>query len=387
MQIVSPNIKIHSTELKRHKDESKKKSFIDSGLDLLFKKHSKSSSAKESRSWRDSEEESGDEKKWKPFDNIKIYSDKKKEKKKEEKLAATVGEDAASISTKYSVSNGNSPKKKKIISGNKQIDSLLHTIIDFIIRDFIDSWFSSVSSSKEFTEVSTRSSIEETAINICKRIKNAPLLPLLTTKLIDDVATHCRLYRLAQQTVTNKKAEQKKMKLREKLSPQRSIKGSHRRNKSDTDLNWHLNAGLKNVANSKFYTAQPDEQYVDPEMRLNNAFFDNCDLYKSECLDERALETYLTRITETILYYSLPEADFDCLILRTFLGTLLANVVFKPLIYLLADPDFINLQIARQVSTFLSKNVPYFVSVYHSLERILRKNLHLVPKDEESGSF
>lgn len=352
MQIVSPNIKIHNTELKRHKDESKKKSFIDSGLDLLFKKHSKSS-AKEARGWRDSEEESGDEKKWKPFE--KIYSsDKKKEKEKKKedgKYGAVMGEDAASISTKYSVSNGNSPRKKKIISGNKQIDSLLHTIIDFIIRDFIDSWFSSVSSSKEFSEVSTRSSIEETAINICKRIKNAPLLPLLTTKIIDDIATHCRLYRLAQQTVTNKKAEQKKMKLREKLSPQRSIKGSHRRNKSDTDLNWHLNSGLKNVANSKFYTAQPDEQYVDPDMRLLNAFFENCDLYKNECLDERALETYLTRITETILYYSLPEADFECLILRTFLGTLLANVVFKPLIYLLADPDFINLQIARQVSS------------------------------------
>lgn len=350
MQIVSPNIKIHSTELKRHKEDGKKKSFIDSGLDLLFKKHSKSSS--KDRTWRDSEEESDGEKKWKPFETIKIYSDKKKEKerKKEEKYAV-VGEDAATVSTKYSVSNGSSPKKKKIISGNKQVDSLLHTVIDYIIRDFIDSWFSSLSSSKEFSEVSTRTSIEATAINICKRIKNSPLLPLLTTKLIDNVATHCRLYRLAQQAVTNKKAEQKKMKLREKLSPQRSIKGSHRRNKSDTDLNWHLGAGQKNVANSRFYTAaQPEEQYLDPEMRLLNAFFENCDLYKNECLDERALETYLTHITETILYYSLPEADFDCLILRTFLGTLLANVVFKPLIYMLADPDFINLQIARQVS-------------------------------------
>lgn len=152
-----------------------------------------------------------------------------------------LGEDAAKLAQKYATSSGNSPKKKKVISGNKQIDSLLHTIIDYIIRDFIESWFSSLSSSKEFTELSTRNSIEETAINICNRIKNAPLLPLLTTKLIDDIAAHCKLYRQATQAVSDKKIEQKKMKLREKLSPQRSsLKGSHRRNKSDTDLNWHL---------------------------------------------------------------------------------------------------------------------------------------------------
>lgn len=58
---------------------------------------------------------------------------------------------------------------------------------------------------------------------------------------------------------------------------------------------------------------------------------------------------YLTEVTETILYFTLPDADFACLPLRTFLSTLLANVVFKPLLEMLSDPDFINLQIARLV--------------------------------------
>lgn len=369
MQVISPNIKIHSTELKRHKDGSdgKKKSIFGSGFDLLFKKEKSGSKDK------NSEDESGDEsKKWKPFEKLK------KDKKKEEK-GIFLGEDASVLAQKYS--SGNSPKKKKVISGNKHIDSLIHTIIDYIIRDFIDSWFSSLSSSKEFTEVSTRTSIEETAINICERIKNAPLLPLLTTKLIDDVAVHCKMYRNATQAVTNKKAEQKKMKLREKLSPQRStLKGSHRRNKSDTDLNWHLgHMSGKNVANSKFYT---EEEFIDPETRLLHAFFENCSDFKDECLDERALETYLTRVTETILYYTLPEQDFDCLILRTFLSTLLANVVFKPLIYMLADPDFINLQIARQ----FTKDVPtgdYLIKMIRQCTDIaeLRAVRHLITKE------
>lgn len=53
---------------------------------------------------------------------------------------------------------------------------------------------------------------------------------------------------------------------------------------------------------------------------------------------------------ETVLYYSLPQEDFACLPLRIFLSTLLANVVCKPLIHMLADPDFINMQVARLVS-------------------------------------
>lgn len=50
---------------------------------------------------------------------------------------------------------------------------------------------------------------------------------------------------------------------------------------------------------------------------------------------------------ETVLYFTLPEEDFACLPLRTFLCTLLANVVVKPALEMLADPDFINLQVAR----------------------------------------
>lgn len=126
----------------------------------------------------------------------------------------------------------------------------------------------------------------------------------------------------------------------------------------------------KNVANSKFYTDHVDEKsLVDPEVKLLHAFFSICDTYRDECLDDDELESkwefffqlnfilptdfffteYLTHVTETILYFTLPDADFACLPLRTFLSTLLANVVFKPLLEMFSDPDFINLQIARLV--------------------------------------
>lgn len=58
---------------------------------------------------------------------------------------------------------------------------------------------------------------------------------------------------------------------------------------------------------------------------------------------------YLTHCMETVLYFTLPEEDFTCVPLRTFLSTLLANVVCKPIIDMLSEPDVINLQIAKLV--------------------------------------
>jgi sorting nexin-13 len=135
------------------------------------------------------------------------------------------------------------------------------------------------------------------------------------------------------------------LRLHEKLSPQK--KSIHRRNKSDTDLSWHIQ---KNVANSKFYTTSPNEDsLVDPETLLLNSFFSNSELYKKESLDDEALVEHLKTVTEAILYFILPDEEFDCQLLRTFLCDLLANVIFKPVVHMLADPDFINLQIAKQV--------------------------------------
>lgn len=183
------------------------------------------------------------------------------------------------------------------MSGSKQIDQLLHLIIDYILRDFIDSWFSIITDNKEFNEIRVRNCIEEFVTNICNRVKAAPWLTLLTTTVVEDIATHTKFYRLATQAVN---AEIESNKNDEKyLSPQRkSKKALHRRNKSDTELNWFPTDNLnvpKSVANSKFYSSnQPknsEQNSGDSNLKLLEAFFNNCDLYKNECLDEKALES------------------------------------------------------------------------------------------------
>lgn len=56
-----------------------------------------------------------------------------------------------------------------MLSGHKQIDHLLHTIIDYILRDYIESWFNQLTENKEFSEYRVRTSIEESVQNVCNR--------------------------------------------------------------------------------------------------------------------------------------------------------------------------------------------------------------------------
>lgn len=204
-----------------------------------------------------------------------------------------------------------SPKRRRhtMISGQKQIDHLLHTFIDYIVRDFIDSWLTKLTENREFSECRVRNCIEESLLNAFQRIRNTQWQPLITQKLIEDVATHTRLYRLAQQATNDSKTGAMAAAAAaadSKASPQRRSKRDaaaasstsaalrHRRNKSDTDLSWYLGAASvqKNVANSKFYTEPIDEKTLcDPEAKLLKSFFDISDLYRNECLDEAALES------------------------------------------------------------------------------------------------
>lgn len=351
------------------------------------------------------EERSGSSR-WGPFHNIKIHTDKGKSiqlqqqskdqvaqerQNRKKEGSVQLGEEVTASTTNSSASSHSplasfksyithpeillhhhrdsppgSPRKKKILSGNKAVDKLIHTLVDYIIRDFIDSWYTVVSDSREFSDANIRNSIEGLVLNVCQRLKSAELLPLMTTKLIDDLARHTRFYRLASQDVSSNVKppsanDQKRLKIHEKLSPQkknhRGMGDGHRRNKSETDLTWHLgNAALqKNVANSKFYGVQADEQsLVDPEVMLLNSFFGFCDEYKKECMDEEAMLEYFHRIAETVLYFTLPEEDFNCQTLRALLCNILANTVLRPMVATLADPDFINLQIAKHAA----KEVP-----------------------------
>lgn len=72
------------------------------------------------------------------------------------------------------------------------------------------------------------------------RVKEIDWLPYLTTRLVDDAATHLRLFRQARAKIktTEKPKSPRGSPMRSdlKLSPKRT----HKRNKSETDVGWYF---------------------------------------------------------------------------------------------------------------------------------------------------
>lgn len=236
-------------------------------------------------------------------------------------------------------------KRSERMTGSREIDEILRTILDYIYRDFIESWYKQLTNDKEFTEGS-RKAIEKIIANVSKRLRDAPLLMTITTKMVDDVAAHAKTYHRALKTLDDQT----------KKAPTGSKFQSpfHRRNKSDTDVtssrNWNLGSANihKKVANSTFYSVQTNEKLLDPDKQLIELFFDNSDnAYKGESLSDEALEQHLISVMETILYFTLETEDFKCDAVRSFLSSLLASIVGKSVIKTISDPDFINFQIAN----------------------------------------
>ncbi|XP_066586117.1 sorting nexin-13-like [Prorops nasuta] len=235
------------------------------------------------------------------------------------------------------------------ITGSHIIDESLQEILDFIIRDYVQPWYSIITDDKEFID-SVRDTAQNTAINIANRVKNVDWIPYLTTRLVDDAASHMRLYRQAR--VRMKQLRTAKM---QKGSSSSSTSGgtprktpTHRRNKSETDISWY--------SQSKFYVpnlsalTEPTEASDDKENdSLEKIFFDlevqmenNLICRDLVCTNDTQEMEFLGEISEILLYLLLPKADFDCLTVRFILRELLVNVIIKPLLNLFSDPDYIN---------------------------------------------
>ncbi|CRK98968.1 CLUMA_CG012084, isoform A [Clunio marinus] len=232
------------------------------------------------------------------------------------------------------------------LSGHKKIDEIIHNILDNIFRDFVESWYKQLSNDKDFPSGS-RKAVEKAIESLTTRLRQAPLLTTLTTKMVDDVAAHIKCFNHAQRTLS----ETKKAPV---IPTSRFNSPFHRRNKSDTDVansrNWKLGNALiqKKVANSTFYSVQTDEKLMDPDSQLLELFFSNSNNnFKEESLNDEALEKHLIAVIETALYFTLQPEDFKCDITRSFLSTILACVVGKAVTNTLSDPDFLNFQIAH----------------------------------------
>ncbi|VDM29684.1 unnamed protein product [Toxocara canis] len=80
------------------------------------------------------------------------------------------------------------------------LDPILEQILGYVIRDFVDSWYGTISPDQLFKE-SLKRSTRRTIAAFSQCIRKVDFVPLLTQHIVDDFASHLRLYRKAKVTV------------------------------------------------------------------------------------------------------------------------------------------------------------------------------------------
>ncbi|XP_021363849.1 sorting nexin-13-like isoform X2 [Mizuhopecten yessoensis] len=178
------------------------------------------------------------------------------------------------------------------MTGASVIDEALQEVLGCAMRDYIKSWYRQVSDHDGYL-LDIRQCVQKIAITFASRSKDVDWMPYFTQRLVDDFASHIRLYRRARERV--------------KISPR-------------------------------------DEDY---EKEIETAFFDleynmekMCrDLVSISPEDERQ---YLQDLSEVLLYLLLPTEDFQNKTFRYILREVLVNGILMPTVDLMSDPDYMN---------------------------------------------
>ncbi|KAI5091922.1 sorting nexin-13 isoform X3 [Silurus meridionalis] len=181
------------------------------------------------------------------------------------------------------------------LTGSNFIDEPLQQVIQFALRDYIQYWYYTLSEDESFL-LEIRQTVQNALVQFSTRSKEVDWQPYFTTRLVDDFATHLRVFRKAQE------------RLNEREDPKQR--------------------------------EAPDE--------LLDAFFETeVEMERKICRDvvctsNKDEEGFLRDLCEVLLYLLLPPGDFHNKNMRYFLREILARGVLLPLINQLSDPDYIN---------------------------------------------
>ncbi|TGZ57823.1 hypothetical protein CRM22_009870, partial [Opisthorchis felineus] len=196
------------------------------------------------------------------------------------------------------------PKANTKISSSLALDVVCNQIISYILRDYIYSWYAPLTPDTVFPTELHRL-LQQITANLVKRISQVNWIPFLTETLFNDLASHVRLYRTM-------------------LEQQKSM--------GDKD---HL------------------QLFFDCETETEKTI-----CRENICTSGEQEKKYLRRISETLLFFILPNEEYRVPAIRYIARELLVTTVLVPTINLLSDPDFVN----RSVAWFTKDNA--FTSEY-----------------------
>ncbi|XP_066968026.1 sorting nexin-13-like isoform X1 [Macrobrachium rosenbergii] len=175
------------------------------------------------------------------------------------------------------------------VTGSSLIDEQLQDVVNLAIRDFVLTWYNQLSNHHAFI-ANLHRALQQSMVVLANRCKNMDWVGYLTTRLVDDIACHLRIFREARSAS------------RGKVSSDELI--------------------------SHFFDCEAEKEK---------------DICRDEvCLKVDAEKDYLSDLVEMVLYYVLPPEDFSNAPLTAAVVEILVSSVILPIVSLISDPDYIN---------------------------------------------
>ncbi|KFM75745.1 Sorting nexin-13, partial [Stegodyphus mimosarum] len=104
---------------------------------------------------------------------------------------------SALLKVKYENDSQKQGKQDQRLTGSSMIDDPLQEVLHYAFRDYISTWYRQISSDEDFL-LYLKDLVRKVIVAFSSRFKEVEWVHYLTTKLVDDFASHLRLFRQAQ---------------------------------------------------------------------------------------------------------------------------------------------------------------------------------------------
>ncbi|CAH3124187.1 unnamed protein product [Pocillopora meandrina] len=187
-------------------------------------------------------------------------------------------------------------KMDKRLTGSSIIDEPLQEVLQLFFRDYVHDWYYNSISTDEGFLYDLRQTLQRALVAFANRSKDVEWVNFLTTRFVDDITNHLKIYRKTKQ----------------------------RLEKADDNTSLDIETAFFQV-----------EYEMEGEICREQI-----------CLSEGKEKDYLSDISEMLLYLLLPPEDFHNKPFRYFFREMIATCVLFPTVSMICDPDFINQTLA-----------------------------------------
>ncbi|KDR10032.1 Sorting nexin-13 [Zootermopsis nevadensis] len=268
------------------------------------------------------------------------------------------------------------------LTGSQVIDESLREIIGYVLRDYVFPWYDRLSADSEFPH-EIRQTAQRVIVTFAGRMKEVDWIPYLTTRLVDDAASHLRLFRQARAKMKQQRSRHKQqpsVEIRTSMSIPGAMELDTKRGERGSSTGKQVESPASVISETSMGGTNNASSGAKPSVDLETLFFDlevtmedNLLCRDLVCTEKDSERQYLQDVSEVLLFLLLPVDDFHCKPLRFLLRELLVSTVVLPLFGLVSDPDYIN-----QIIVWLCKEIPMTSDVFLTALRVTDNQEELI---------